>query len=312
MAPLIDGCRSWSSVARDVARTVASRTPSCTLDISMRAASFDEIATSPAGTYLAGPTFVHFCMSETLWGVVLWGRPNADDVASLVRSLALELDAPAVRHASIVDARRLEGADLGAFGALQTYVETNGGKLANAVARLALVRPAGLAGAVVSGFFEVLSRPYPVQIFASAEPGLAWLAEHEAKGLDTQAAAAELEALVAEVSSTPAIVVGLRTYLETHLGDEFGIAHAARTLATSERTLQRRLAEAETTFVEEVALARIRVAKRLLLDSDAPLTRVALDVGCASLAHFSALFSKHMGQSPSAWRERSRWPERGA
>ena len=44
----------------------------------------------------------------------------------------------------------------------------------------------------------------------------------------------------------------------------------------------------------------------LLLESDAKLTSVAVEVGCASLQHFSSLFRKLTGESPSAWRARHR------
>jgi AraC-like DNA-binding protein len=74
----------------------------------------------------------------------------------------------------------------------------------------------------------------------------------------------------------------------------------------SERTLQRKLGELGTTFQHELSEARVRVAKRLLIDSEAPVTNIALDVGCASLQHFSALFRKHEGESPSTFRKRRR------
>ncbi len=33
------------------------------------------------------------------------------------------------------------------------------------------------------------------------------------------------------------------------------------------------------------------------------LTAVAVEVGCASLQHFSSLFRKLVGESPSTWRD---------
>jgi AraC-like DNA-binding protein len=52
--------------------------------------------------------------------------------------------------------------------------------------------------------------------------------------------------------------------------------------------------------------ARVRAAKRMLLDGDAPLTTIAIESGCASLQHFNTLFRKRTGQLPSAWRRRER------
>jgi AraC-like DNA-binding protein len=43
-----------------------------------------------------------------------------------------------------------------------------------------------------------------------------------------------------------------------------------------------------------------------MLDSDAPLTRIALEVGFTSLQHFSSQFRDSTGEAPSQWRTRRR------
>ena len=103
----------------------------------------------------------------------------------------------------------------------------------------------------------------------------------------------------------PPVVAALRAFLDARLEGP-SIAEAAKSLGMSERTLQRRLREADTSYVDQLAKARLGAAQRLLLDSDASLTTIALDVGCASLQHFSALFRKQLGESPSSWRARHR------
>ncbi|HZS36726.1 MAG TPA: helix-turn-helix transcriptional regulator [Polyangia bacterium] len=268
----------------------------------MRRSTLDELARAPVGRYVAGETFAHFCAAPTLWGVVLWGRPDARHAAELGRSLPLELRAPAVPHASIVDASRLEGGDPQAFGAAERYLARHGAKLASCVRRLALVRPRGLGGAIVAGAYEVLPRPYPVEVFGDAASAFAWLASERARDWPKDGAAALAE-IYAEASGTPHVVGALRAILDEKLGGA-SVAEAAGALGLSERTLQRKLGEARTTLQDEVAAARIRAAERLLLDSDAPLTAIAFDVGCASLQHFSALFRKRTGESPSAFRKR--------
>jgi transcriptional regulator GlxA family with amidase domain len=72
----------------------------------------------------------------------------------------------------------------------------------------------------------------------------------------------------------------------------------------SQRTLQRRLCAAGTTFKDELLRARVRAAQTLMLTSEDNLTAIALEVGCASLQHYSALFRRLIGVSPSAWRKR--------
>ncbi len=74
----------------------------------------------------------------------------------------------------------------------------------------------------------------------------------------------------------------------------------------SERTLQRRLKEEDTSFQAELNNVQMRTAQQLLLETDMKLTAVAVEVGCASLQHFSSLFRKLVGESPSTWREQHR------
>jgi AraC-like DNA-binding protein len=270
----------------------------------MERATVEELARAPTGRYVAGETFAHFCASPTLWGVILWGRPELHHALELGRSLVLELKAPAVPHASIVDASRLDGGDASAFAATDGYLRTFGAKLARYVTRLALIRPRGLSGAVVAGAYDVLPRPYPVEVFADARDAFAWLAPDRDRSWPTDGAGF-LAALHAEAAGAPPELARLRAFLDAHLADAT-LAAAVRALALSERTLQRRLGDAGTTFQDQLADARIRAAKRMLAETDAPLTAIAYDVGCASLQHFSALFRKRERESPSAFRKRQR------
>jgi AraC-like DNA-binding protein len=260
----------------------------------------EELARSPVGRFVCGETFLHFCAAPDLWGFILWGRPEERHAIELGRTLLLELGPPAEPHAAIIDASRLEGGDPAAFGAAERYVSRHASSLATWVTRLALVRPAGMMGAVVAGAHEVLPRPYPVQIFDDAASAFEWLSP--AHRLDGPAL---LRELYGEATGISPLLGSLRGWLDGHLGG-VGIAEAARALGVSERTLQRKLRGAETTFKEELTHARIRAAKQKLLESDAPLTVIALDVGCTSLQHFSSMFRRHTRESPSAFRARAR------
>ena len=271
----------------------------------MRGVGLEEFARDPVGCYVGGETFVHFCLDKDLWGILLWGRPSRADAVELGRSLILELAPPAEPHASIVDASRLEGGDADAFGALERYLTRYGEILGRWVRRLALVRPPGLGGAIVSGAYQVLPRPYPVAVFDEVEGALAWLEPSIAGDPPAATLAEGLSKLYAAAANTPPHLRALRVLLDARLAG-VTLAEAAGALGMSDRTLQRKLGEAGTTFQDEVADARIRAAQRMLLDGDAPLTAIALDVGCASLQHFSALFRKRTGQSPSAWRRQRR------
>ncbi len=102
---------------------------------------------------------------------------------------------------------------------------------------------------------------------------------------------------------TPRVVPALRAWLDENLAG-VSLDDATHALALSARSLQRKLGEAGTTFKAELAEARVRAARRMLAEGDAPLTAIAYDVGCASLQHFSALFRRRTHESPSAFRAR--------
>jgi AraC-like DNA-binding protein len=194
----------------------------------------------------------------------------------------------------------LERLDAGAFSHLAQFVGDRLPDCERRAERQAFVRPPGLLGALVSGFYDVCGRPsYPVHVFTSAREAFRWLGRGDAEALSD-----EISALVAVASVTPQVVRDLRELLSTQL--RLSLATAARRLGTSERSLQRQLWRAGTSFRAEVDHARIRAAERLLAETDLKLTSIALEVGCASLQHFSALVRRLTGETPSAWRARLR------
>jgi AraC-like DNA-binding protein len=262
-----------------------------------------EFLARPTGRWIAGRTWLYFHRDEALVGFVLWGKPAPADLEQLALVLAVELEGPP--HVSLVDVRAVSWVDPRGFLVLERYVRKHREALSRAVTRLALVRPGGMLGAVTAGFFGVATPPYPVEVFEEREPALAWL------GVDDRPAAlAELAQAEAECGGTPELLRDLRAWLPEHL-EQAELGAAARALKLSERTLQRRLAESSATFQEEVSRARVEVAKRLLRDTDAKLTAIALDVGCASLPSFSALFRRATGHAPSAWRAKAKAGQEG-
>jgi AraC-like DNA-binding protein len=215
----------------------------------------------------------------------------------------LELELTAAPHASLVDVRRLEAGDPRAFGVLTRYLRANFHTFRTCVTRLALVRPPGLLGATVAGFFQVAGAPYPVRVFDDLAGAGGWLR--------AQDAAVVLDAAVEAATGVPPVLLQLRRWLDGHLADA-SLARAARAVSRAPRSLQRDLHEGGTSFQAELDAARVRLAKRLLVESDSSLTEIAYDVGCASPQHFSTLFRRVVGAPPSAWRAaRVTSPRRG-
>jgi AraC-like DNA-binding protein len=259
------------------------------------AADADDYRVDPIGAYVALPRALAFCARRSLWGFCLWGTPTEADTKRLVPLLALELAAGVPPHASLVDVRRLDAGDPRAFAVLARYLRNNFEVFRTRVTRLALVRPAGVLGATVAGFYQVAGAPYPVRVFEDVAAAAGWLRAPEL--------AAQLDAAVAEASGLPAVVLALRRWLDAHLADA-SLARAARAVSRAPRSLQRDLASSGSSFQREIDAARIRLAKRLLAETESPLTEIAYDVGCASPQHFSTLFRRVVGARPSAWRAR--------
>jgi AraC-like DNA-binding protein len=119
--------------------------------------------------------------------------------------------------------------------------------------------------------------------------------------LRAQDATAALDAAVEAASGMPPVLLQLRRWLDGHLADA-SLARAARAVSRAPRSLQRDLRDGGTSFQAELDAARVRLAKRLLVETDSSLTEIAYDVGCASPQHFSTLFRRVVGAPPSAWR----------
>ena len=278
----------------------ASGGPAPTKDKSLvEAATTGAFLAAPKGAYVLGRCFLYFQTAEDLTGYLLWGAPASEDIDALVLLIRASV-ARLPPHPSLVDARAVDGAPLQLFERLAAFVRENHGELRGSLTRLALVRGGGVTGAVVSGFFDVVAPPYPVESFETLDVALAWLDVPEPHLL-----AAELEDLRERASQVPPLVRQLRALLDTALPqpDE---AAAARALGLSSRTLQRRLAELGTTFAGEVSQVRVARAVTLLETTDEPLTRIAFDIGCPSLSRFSTLVKKLTGETPSALRARKR------
>ena len=251
---------------------------------------------APVGHFWPGASFFYWCASPTLFGFSLWGRPRAADLEHLCAALLVELGPRAQAHQSLVDASLVEEVDPAAFEVLQRYVKQHRAALARRVTRLALVRPAGLVGAVVAGFYAVLDSPYPTQAFPELEPALAWLAA-------PSDLSAQLSARRGALSGVSPLLGQLRAVLEAS-GPRSAVDEVAQQLSLSSRTLQRRLGELGTSFQKELLRHRLQAAQVALAKSDLPITTIALEAGFSTPQAFSAAFRKVSGLTPSQFRAR--------
>jgi len=91
--------------------------------------------------------------------------------------------------------------------------------------------------------------------------------------------------------------------------DEHGISGLARRLAVTERHLRRLLlAEFGTTPIALARTTRLQTARRLLAETDMPVTEIAFASGFASVRQFNASFREAYGRPPTALRARAPRP----
>jgi AraC-like DNA-binding protein len=257
----------------------------------------EEFRARPVGGYVARASWIYFCVNEALYGFALWGTPEAEDVSSLVRLLEAELARPP--HAALVDVRRLSTVLAPSYVELAEYFRCHAAALKSVVTRSAIVKSDGLAGAVAAGFLETVPPTFSTTLFDELVPALVSLGVG-----DAEAVGAALDRAQAEAATTPELLRALHQWLDEHPRGG-SIDDAAHDLAMGVRTLQRRLAEVSTSFADEMQRGRVRRAQKLLVETNASITTIALDVGCATPQHLSTLFRKHVGETPTEWRRRS-------
>jgi AraC-like DNA-binding protein len=95
----------------------------------------------------------------------------------------------------------------------------------------------------------------------------------------------------------------LSAFLHASIGTPVSLESAARQLGASVRTLQRRLAERETTFQAVADGVLMEHASRLIATGAIPVSQVAGKLGYGSMAAFVRAFRRWTGTTPTAWRK---------
>jgi AraC-like DNA-binding protein len=103
------------------------------------------------------------------------------------------------------------------------------------------------------------------------------------------------------------VALDVRRALASRVGSgDTRIQTIARTLATSVRSLQRRLAAAGVSYQQLVDLARRDAAERHLTDSLLSIGEVAYLLGYSEPAAFNRAFRRWPTETPQAFRQRQR------
>jgi AraC-like DNA-binding protein len=262
----------------------------------MRAKTLAEFFADPSDGFVRGRCYLVWSSSEDLWGTAVWGKPAEPDVRALIELWDFQLDSTSAVD-MMLDVAGIESVTASAFEVGVEFLRTRLTRLTRKTRRFALILPSGMLRAAIAGSFWLARPKFKWRTFSGPEAALAWL-----NRLDARQVQAELEHELRVRSSE--MVESLRRVLVESPGRS--LRHAARSLGVSQRTLQRTLRDAHTSFRAESARAQIEAAERLLLDPKLKVAAIARQVGFSSLASFAAAFRRFTGETPSAWRNRQR------
>lgn len=255
-----------------------------------------DFVSAPRRRYYVGATYLVWCHGDTLGGSVAWGQISDTDAAELEQ--LWEYDRALRGPLCVVtDVTALTNIDAMTFERLLRYVQQRLPDYEAHVHRHALIRPRGFSGALVAGFNTLLSPRYEWQVFDERAAAFAWLGRSDEM-------AATIGELVATIIGRSRIVGAVAALLAQD--PRIDVEEAAKQLARSSRTLQRELQEDGTSFRDQIALARLTRARVLLETTDQKLDAIALAVGLATSSQLVRLFNQQLGESPGAYRERTR------
>jgi AraC-like DNA-binding protein len=254
------------------------------------ATSVQDILANPVGSYLAGESTLVWFHAKLAGGFTFRQLAHADH-ALLDQILGRRAIPPP--YDMLIDSSTVEVFDDRSFAFLAGFLEAHGQKALTEIDRFALVKPAGLAGAGLAGlFYEKIRAFVNAQMFADRSDALDWLG-YAADAPER----VEIDELIEVTFGVSPLVRSLRDWLGREIAHAT-LASAARALATSERSLQRELARAKTSFRTELVQARVRAAENLLITTDDKVETIARQLGFRSVPAFTTLFHRVYGETP--------------
>jgi len=244
--------------------------------------------------YFATDKFLVWRKSADLLGFSVWGDRDRGSFEQQARVLDHFTEPSRPRQRVLIDASLCSDANPTTFSRTVSYLGSRRARHTAGIEQLAVVVPQGVAGAVIVGLTVIVQPEFALRLFSDLSSALAWL-----QCENPEALAQELASLQ-RVDADKSLLAGLhRLFMETEFSVSLG--QAARRFGMSQRTLQRRLSEARTTFHAELSNAKLAMAKTLLSLGGRSITTIALELGFASVQHFSARFSAVHGESPRRW-----------
>jgi AraC-like DNA-binding protein len=244
--------------------------------------------------YFSTDKFLVWRKTTDLLGFSVWGDRDRCSFEQQACILDHFTQTPHPRQRVLIDAARCKEPNPTTFSRAVSFMASRRERHAANIEQLAVVVPQGVAGAVFVGVSVIIQPEFALRLFSDVGSALEWL-----QCDNPEALAQEL----ASLQRTDADKSLLESLHRLFMDSEFAVSlsQAARRFGMSQRTLQRRLSEARTTFHAELSKAKLAMAKTLLSLGGRSITTIALELGFASVQHFSARFSAVYGQSPRSW-----------
>jgi len=110
--------------------------------------------------------------------------------------------------------------------------------------------------------------------------------------------------VTSESRHLPAYVMDARNYINLHYAERITLDDLARVISINKFYLQKLFKRCMGLSPNEYLIyTRLTQAKHLLRTSNAPINRVAMDVGIDNVGYFTNLFKKYEGCTPSVYRQ---------
>jgi AraC-like DNA-binding protein len=249
------------------------------------------------GKALVGLQHVLWAAGPHAGGTIVWGDCGAREAEAITAAWDYEARF-AVPYDAVVDMSGLTFVEPRGFLVVERDMRRRLPILARRIRRQAIVRPRGMAGAIVAGFYPMLTPSFDWRLFDRAEDAYGW-----AFGADGSRLVAELDAIVVAEREPAEDLSRLRQAVRESLDETLTLGAIARRVGRSARTLQRSLTQAGTTFRAEIARLRVERARELLEQSELKVESIARAVGLRSPSSFTATFRAMTGTTPSEYRK---------
>ncbi len=248
---------------------------------------------APIGRCVRGRRFLLGFPTAELQVIIGWGALEPDDARAFADALRGQ-HRGLPRHASLADLHRVQHIGPEALGIIADAMLELAPVNAGITRRGAVVRPPGVAGMAVAGFWQLVDAGYPTRVFTDAAAALRWLG-HPPRQIRADLAAWD------EVADPTAGALAEQVRAVLTQAPTLSLAAVARRIGAAPRTVQRRLGDDGTSFRREADRARMAAARELLRDPTRSIKEVAARVGMTSTG-FTTCFRRATGQAPTAWR----------